>query len=243
MIAVVGISAFFLVGLVVAGRLLGVWRRTRQLPELAAALGLLFLGPLGFCIVMTGTVILAGTPWQNLLRGAGLMIQALGFVSVTAFTWRVFRPHERWAVGLASAFGFGLLASGIATALEPFQPGSPTLSFHLANLLKITCMAWGAVEAVLYWRISQKRVALGFADPLVSASFLMWGVVLATSGLGFVLIYVALLSLSPGEYLSTLVQTLLSACGIVAATALYASFLPPSFYIRWVETQAPGEVG
>lgn len=243
MIALVGIAAFFLVGLVVSWRLLGLWRETKQLPELTAALGLLGIGPLGFCVLMTGKVVFAGTPWMPLIRGAGLMVQAFGFVSAIVFTWKVFRPRQRWAAVLAGVLGVSVVISGLGMAFVPKQLPNPGLIWHVGQALKLTCLGWAATEAFLYWRVSHKRVAMGFADPLLSASFLMWSVGLAAGAMGFLLIYVATLSVEPGESLSTLVQLLMSTCGMVSASALYVSFLPPTFYIRFVEARNPGTAG
>ena len=50
------------------------------------------------------------------------------------------------------------------------------LHHHLDVWLKIPCLVWGALESLRYWRVTQRRVALGLADPLVSASFLAWGI-------------------------------------------------------------------
>ena len=82
-------------------------------------------------------------------------------------------------------------------------------------------------------------MAIGFADPLVSASFLSYGIALGAGTLGFVSIYAGLLSLEPGGRLSTLLQLFLSGCGVVTAAGLYLSFLPPKAYRRWVEARAP----
>ena len=101
------------------------------------------------------------------------------------------------------------------------------LHHHLDVWLKIACLAWGALESLRYWRVTQRRVALGLADPLVSASFLAWGISLGAGALGFALIWAALLALAPGEHLSDGIQLALSLCGIVAAAGLYLAFLPP----------------
>lgn len=234
-----GLAVFFLVGGVVAVRLLALWRRTGGLPELLSGLALLGIGPLGFCVLMSGFLVFPDTPAFPWLRGSGLLIQALGFVAVVAFTRRVFRPRESWAMALMGGLALGLLATGIASVARPVAGGGLALHHHLDTLLKILALGWGAFEALRYWRGTRRRVVLGMASPLVSASFLLWGVALGAGAVGFVVIYTALLALEPGAHLSTPVQLVLSGLGVVSAAALYLSFLPPGFYRRLLAADPP----
>ena len=232
MLGIAGIGVFFAVGLAVSVRLLGLARRSRGLPELLAGLGLLGIGPLGFCVIMAGVILLAGTPLGHGLRILGMGLQALGFVASAVFTWRVFRPSSDAARWLATGFSVSLLVSFIACALDPNRAGELRLHHHLDFWLKIGCLAWGALESLRYWRVTQRRVELGLADPLVSASFLAWGVALGSGALGFTLVWAAVFALAPGERLSATVNLVLSLCGVVAAASLYLAFLPPRAYAR-----------
>jgi hypothetical protein len=243
MIAMLGIGAFFLVGLLVSVRLLMLWRRTRQWPELAAALGLLGIGPLGFCVMMTGYVLFHDTPVMPYFRAAGVGIQALGFVATVSFTWRVFRPKERWAAVLMAGLSLALIGTGVAMIVFPVVPGHLPLRFHLDIVLKILAFGWGAYEPLRYWRLARQRVALGVADPLVSASFLMWGITSGAGALGFAIIYMAIASLPPGGHLSSLVYLVISAIGLIGAVSLYLSFLPPQAYRHRVAAHAPASGG
>ena len=238
MLGIAGIAVFFAVGLVVSARLLGLWRSSRRLPELLAGLGLLGIGPLGFCVIMAGAILFAGTPLGRGLRIAGTGLQALGFVASAAFTWRVFRPGSRWARAFAAAISVSLLVTFAACIAIPGRAGEMRLHQHLDVWLKIACLAWGALESLRYWRVTQRRVALGLADPLVSASFLAWGISLGAGALGFALIWAALLALAPGEHLSNGIQLALSLCGIISAAGLYLAFLPPKAYARRLAARA-----
>ena len=239
MLGIAGIAVFFVVGLVVSLRLLGLARRTRRLPELLAGLGLLGIGPLGFCVLMAGVLLFRGTPLAEVLRISGLLLQGLGFVASAVFTCRVFRPGSDWARALATAISVGLLVTFVSCALTPIHAGGMLLHHHLDTWLKILCLGWGALESLRYWRVTQQRVAIGIADPLVSASFLLWGISLASGALGFALIYAALLSLQPGEHLGVRVQLLMSLCGVVTAAGLYLAFLPPKAYARRIAARSP----
>jgi hypothetical protein len=236
-----GIALFFAVGLVVSARLLGLWRKTRRLPELLAGLGLLGIGPLGFCLLMAGILLLGRSPAGEALRIAGLGLQALGFVASVTFTWRVFRPGAAWARALAIALCASLLATAVASVLAPARGGALLAHHHADTCLKILSLAWGAFEALRYWRVTRRRVALGLADPLICASFLCWGVSLASGAFGFVLIYAALLARVPGEPLGGGVQLVISLCGVVTAAGLYLAFLPPKRWAHWIGARAAAQ--
>jgi hypothetical protein len=236
--ALTGIALFFVVGLVVSARLLALWRRTRRLPELLAALGLLGIGPLGFCVFFGGLLLFHGSAVGKIVSDGGLLLQALGFVASAVFTWRVFRPGSAWARALALGLCAGVLATAVAWVVAPGNSGIMRFQHHADLWLKILCLGWGALESLRYWHVTRRRVALGLADPVVSASFLWWGVALAAGALGFVLAYDALLSLAPGARLGTRVQLEMSLCGVVTAGSLYLAFLPPRRYLRWIDERA-----
>jgi hypothetical protein len=50
-VAALGMGAFFVVALLVAVRMLLLWRRTRGVPELCLGLSLLCIGPLGYSLM------------------------------------------------------------------------------------------------------------------------------------------------------------------------------------------------
>lgn len=239
MLGIAGIAVFFAVGLLVSARLLGLSRQTRRLPELLAGLGLLGIGPLGFCVLMAEAIFLQGSPLAEIFRIGGLGLQALGFIASAIFTCLVFRPGSVRARALAIAISAGLLATFVGSALMPARVSGMLLHHHLDAWLKILCLAWGALESLGYWRVTQHRVEIGVADPLVSASFLFWGISLASGALGFALIYAALLALQPGELVGVRIQVLMSGCGVVSAAGLYLAFLPPKTWARRLAARAP----
>jgi len=238
MIGIGGIGAFFVVGLLVSLRLLGLWRKTRQLPELTAALGLLGIGPLGFCVLIGGPAIVPGTPLAQRFFVTGLALQALGFLAAAVFTWRVFRPAAFWARAFPIVLGVGLAVALFGYARVPIGSSHAGWHLHLDIGLKLACLGWGAAESLSYWRVTRARVAIGFADALVSASFLCWGIALSAGALGFLGVYFAVLALRPGEHLSGGVDVALSLCGIVSAAALFLAFLPPKAYAHWLAARS-----
>lgn len=238
MLGIAGIAVFFAVGLVVSLRLLSLAQRTRRLPELLAGLGLLGIGPLGYCLIMSGAILLRGTPLGDGIRSAGLVLQALGFVASAVFTWRVFRPGSRVARALALGISAALFATLVACWIVPNRAGAMLPHHHLDAWLKIACLAWGAVESLRYWRVTHRRVELGLADPLVCVSFFAWGLALGSGASGFALVWAALLGLAPGEQLGSSIQLALSLCGIVTAASLYLAFLMPRAWARRIREHA-----
>jgi hypothetical protein len=239
MVGIGGIGAFFIVGLLVSLRLLGLWHRTRQLPELTAGLGLLGIGPLGFCVLLGGPTLAPGTRFAYFSFVTGLAVQGLGFLAASVFTWRVFRPGARWARAFTIALGAGLAVALVGYATFPIGSVRPLWHLHLDIWLKVACLAWGAAESLGYWRVTRRRVAIGFADAVVSASFLCWGIALSAAALGFLGIYVAVLELRPGEHIGPGVEVALSSCGMVSAVTLFLAFLPPKSYARWLSSRSP----
>lgn len=239
MIGIGGIGAFFIVGLLVSLRLLGLWHKTRQLPELTAGLGLLGIGPLGFCVLLGGPTLAPGTRLAYFSFVIGLAVQGLGFLAASIFTWRVFRPSAPWARAFPIALGAGLAVAFFGYATVRVGPGQPLWHLHLDIWLKVACLAWGAAESLGYWRVTRQRVKIGFADAVVSASFLCWGIALSAAALGFLGIYAAVLALPPGEHIGAGVKVALSSCGMVSAVTLFLAFLPPKSYARWLSTRSP----
>ncbi len=243
MLALFGIGCFFVVGLLVAVRLLELWWRTRQLPEFLVALALLGMGPLGACVFGAGYLLFRDTSLMSFFHATGLAIQGIGFSAAACFAWRVFRPNDKWAVVLTVVISLGLLGDGFGMFVLPVSPGEFVLRNHLSMNLKILALGWGALESLRYWRISSKRAAIGFADPLVSASFLMWGIALVSGTLALLSLYAAIVLIGPEAHMSPPSQLLTSCFGVVAAAAVYLSFLPPRAYRRRIEARASAAGG
>lgn len=235
MLGIIGIAAFFGVGLAVSIRLLLQWRQTRGIPELMCGLGLLGIGPLGFCVMMIGPLFFRDTAAAASFRSSGILIQSLGLVCTAVFTWRVFRPYSPWARALAAVFCVGLLTTGVAVATMPISGVGVAPQWHIGTWMKIACLGWCALESLRHWRVARQRLAIGIGDPVVSASFFMWGVGTGSGTLGFILIYAAQILREPGQSLGAGIQLALSLCGIVAAIALFLAFFPPKAYARFVE--------
>ena len=76
-----GFIAFFLVSLTVGVRLLLLWRRTRQLPELLIGIGVLGIGPVGFGLQMAGAVRMQAGHDPELLFLLGYFAAGCGVIA------------------------------------------------------------------------------------------------------------------------------------------------------------------
>ena len=69
----VGFLTFFVVALTVGIRLLLLWGRTRQLPELLMGIGVLGIGPVGFGCMLVGAVSHSNPSIENAAFGVGTL--------------------------------------------------------------------------------------------------------------------------------------------------------------------------
>lgn len=235
-----GFAAFFVVSLTVGVRLLALWRRTRQLPELLMGLGVLGIGPVGFGLLMLGVVLLPGAPGPaSFVIGTASLAVSLGVVAKCTFNWRVYHPDEAWAravsFGATAVLGlcFGaMLWQGFE---NPFQ-GDPI--YYLRSFIQIGALLWGAGEALRYHALMRRRARLGLADPVVVNRFLLWGLGAGAAGVGSLVGTVAQLALGMSARELGWVTMSSSLHGLVAAIALWLAFLPPARWRRFVESRA-----
>ena len=105
---------------------------------------------------------------------------------LAVFTWRVFRPVERWGVvafGCSSrawSRGYwerragGSLTVGAARAIPALRLGR--------RRVRIAAYAWAVAEATREYIAARRRCAIGLTDPIVANRMLLWSI-----GLGAVL--------------------------------------------------------
>jgi hypothetical protein len=236
-----GFLAFFVVALVVGVRLLLLWWRTRELPELLMGIGVLGIGPVGFGLMMVGVGTMASNPaLGNTAFAAGTLASALGVVAKAIFNWRVYRKRSPFAIGAALAITGALVFVLVLHVMD--GRWAPTQAIAWDGLLRSTaqvgCLLWGATESLLYWRKMQKRQRLGLADAVVVNRFLMWGIGAGFAGIGTGFGVVAeVLTGTPTLQIPFVVSTC-SAMGFVSAVAIYLAFVPPRRYVRYIRAHA-----
>jgi hypothetical protein len=229
-----------LAGTAVGIRIILRSRSDHSLPELAVGVSLVafcgFAQPLSI-----GRVALEGQippAAASGLQVVATLASSFATLCLYLFTWRVFRPHARWAALLftgGSALG---LWAGAGTATlsyydSTFAPHIIGKWIALSALSFAICFAWAAAESLLYYSRLRRRQKLGLAEPLLVNRFLLWGGACAAS-LAIDLILMS--SAWHGVDFNTddTVKLLVSLSSLGQAVTWYLGFTPPGWYARWV---------
>ena len=230
-------------GVTLGSRLLWVWRRTRRVPELSIGITALSLSVSGALLLSVSSVPPeAHSLVQRVVKNSSLLLLAVSSISLGIGYQQIFRPRERWAVGIWLLGALLLLAwwgASVAAGDSGLRGGGglqPAL-YYAGRLLIHT---WGSAESFRYHALLRRRLALGLAEPMVAHSFWLWGV----SGAGVVA------SVLVGAWASYVVVVnvllwpfglfALSALGLLSAVSMWWAFFPPAFYQRLVLRNTPG---
>jgi hypothetical protein len=228
----IAVSGFTALTALAAGRLLAVWRRSHQLPELLIAI--LILG-VGTVAVGLGFLLRAWAPDAALAIFLPIAGADVGMTALAIFSWQVYRPGSALAKGAVVLVALGMLAvladcviEGRNVTLES-TPASMT-----SSAIYVGVMAWSALEALLYWRPMRRRQRLGLADPVVTNRVLLWAIATGVASIGILIGAAAqhLGGVDPRE--SLWVSLVYALHGSVSAVAFWLAFAPPAFYRRWV---------
>jgi len=243
-----GFLAFFVASLSVGVRLLLLWRRTRQLPELLIGIGVLGIGPVGFGAMMIGYgLVHSGVVNGDSVAGRLPFAVAYGMIyagvfSKYVFNWRVYHPDRKPVLGLVVSAGVVLsglfLYNGLVRGFAPAPDLDPPML--LQNSVQSAALLWGSIEALRYWRMMRRRSALGLADPVVTNRFLLWGIGAGAAGVGTTIGAIASFATGVASLEIPWVVASSSAHGLVAAIAMWLAFLPPKSYLRFVARQESG---
>jgi len=222
--------------IVVGGRLLALWYRTRLVPELAFGLSFVLLGAVGYPLSIVARSG-AGPDW---LLSVALLAQNAASFSLFLGIWRTFRPLERWPGVVAVPLGLAFVASLVAPFVDAIGPAARDVGpwYYLGFGARFFCFVWAAVESTRYLRLLRRRLPLGLADPIVVDRFRLWSINNVGISLGFVVFLAGhLLTENVGEAAWVLVCTSLT--GIVSGAAMWLAFFPPRRYLRRFESGAP----
>ena len=223
-------------------RLLLLWRRTRQWPELLISSGFLLLALLGFPLLgLSGLAEPTIGAVHAPTLAIGLAALAASIVLLHAFTWQVFRPHASWArlFVLANAIAATAVAVLFLRAVVTAPPDSVSLEVHgpwslAVRLLFQVWYVWVGIESLLEWSRARKRMALGLSDPVSVNRFALWGSmgnVLALNGA--VAMVLEARGMSPMN--DALPAIWLGLNGAVAGVLMFLTFVPPAGYVEWIQ--------
>jgi hypothetical protein len=179
-----------------------------------------------------------------LALGLGLASIGLGITALNVFTWKVFRPDQRWAAALslgtllaAGVICFGALRSlslGPADA-DPVATGA--FWWVALRLLFQVWYIWTGIESLGEYARARRRLALGLSDPVVVNRLFLWGAMGVLGALNNA-IGVALewRGLSP-MYDPSAALTL-AANGLGMGALMFLTFMPPRSYVRFIFRRA-----
>ena len=241
LLSLVGFGVFFVVSLAIGVRLLLLWNRTSQMPELLIGAGILAIGPAALSAHLVAAAVRESHP--ALASGVALvaiLAAATGTVTTAVFNGRVFRPDARWARLAPVGFYFLFVAAlgweaGVTGFADPLELGPGAL---LSSSLLSVCMLWGASESLLYWRQMRRRLEIGLAEPLITHRFLLWGLGIGAAGWGSALSLAGQQLLGRGMADVPLLMLSNSMHGLLAAVLMWVAFVPPAAYRRWLAARA-----
>lgn len=227
LLQLIGQSAFIVASLVIGGRLLLLWSRTREVPELSIALSFLLGGGLGYISWITLAIAAsqgASAPVLGWVTRFGLATTCLGAIANGVGIALIFRPGARWTIPFLGTLAL-FMAGAFAAAAAASSPESASSAFWAGLLSILPIYAWAAGEALGMARTLHRRARIGLADPIVVNRIAQWGVSGAVVVLMTSLSFVS--RLLHGPILPAWVSALNAAMGLVAAAAIWFGFFPP----------------
>lgn len=241
LLSVLGVGVFMLTSAAVGTRLLLLWRRTHQLPELLLTIALWCVGVLGFALGMTArllgaTAAGAGTP----IAVAALCAEYTGCGALVVFAWRVFHPRAKPAKGFASVLLTLMLAALLAELLSGqffhYTDGGPISGaiVPLGLAARGVGPAWLGYECFRYHAMLRKRLELGLAELSVVHRVALWGVATTATASGYALSVAHRVVYRTGIQAHGWALESVSLLALVSAVGVGMAFFPPAFYRRWV---------
>lgn len=244
-------TSIFVVGSAVVGvRLLLLARRTRELPELLLGCAILGTAVLGYGVLIVGLILRGGrldaedVPFAAVvLTGIGRSLHNVGVTFFFLFILKVFRSGQTWA----------WLVAGVALLVHwgGFAWGAAAGSFRLEVVGSVAWLCeyvvvwayplWLALESFRYWSLMRRRKALGFADPMVTNRFALWGTGSLWSALAIWTASVPFFLVDQPEVwasVAPVIHIATAAAGLASITCSYLAFLPPAWYARRIQTAA-----
>jgi hypothetical protein len=240
MLAAIGGGAFVLVSWVLGVRLLALWLRTRQVPELACGLGLLLMGGVGYPLIALVQEAPLASRVKIALLAAQMLCHVVGATVFCVFTQRVFRPSESWA-WLITGATFAAVMTG--ALVQIWSPGLLAYAekgegiWHWHGAASTLPLLWAGAESLRYHGLMRRRQQLGLADPLLTDRFRLWAVAMFAAAL------ITIISITAESLGSSLAGTafggiVIGSLGSVSAGAIWLAFLPPAAYRRRLQRAA-----
>jgi hypothetical protein len=238
-----GPAGYLILGLLclLGARLIALAVRTRKLPELWIGLFFMLTAP-GGGLVLRALELVGRSPAARVMAVVGLCLVALGTVPGYIFTYTVFRPGRRWALGLAVAgsvlclWGCFAQLGGLSLHIDA---SGPRMDFVLA---RVVCFGWSTYESLRLYFMMKRRLAVGLGDPVVGNRFLLFA--WWSTAMGVLPLTHALDRLLGGAAGYRLLLTMLpKTLGAFMFVAIFLNFFPPRAYLAWLRRSGAGESG
>lgn len=236
-----GVIIFIVCSLLVGVRLLLVYKRLRQPPELFLALAYLLAGTLGWGGLLVAALRTPpGARLPEVYQAWSVIAGDAGTLCFYLFVWYVFRRQSAWAkalVGLTTAaFVFSLVHDTFLAGVT-YGPPPGTTATVCGSIARATVFPWMVFEALAQYFAFRRRARIGLGNPLVANRLLLW----ALSGLAMFAISATATALYWTSTVANVVERQNQAGGVyglfaaLSSLALWLAFFPPRAYVRWVE--------
>jgi hypothetical protein len=234
-IGVAGLAVFTLTSLVIGVRLIALFFRTRQLPELAMGLSFVLPGFLATGMNLIGIHVLGEPHVAMWLRLVSTLTSYTGYGLMACFVWRVFRRDALGAAAFAACAALLAAGLGIQIALaRPVLPPPIDTGFWVGFAGQVAAYAWATAESFRYWALLRRRARIGLAEPAMVNRFFMWGVGNAAV-LGIWAEVAASMVGHESAVFSDASYLRVAGLGFACAAAIWLAFFPPRAWARLFE--------
>jgi hypothetical protein len=241
-ISLICLALYTVTSLVVGIRLIMRSYRSRGLPEFLIGLTYAASSGIGYPLTVTAAFM----PSRAATLGAmaiGEVLIVLGCSCFLFFNAKVFRPTAGWSVPAAALGSLLLAVCGAAVVAAFFSTADIALVTErtriwtvLFLLVLVAGQGWTAIEGMRHYRMMRRRLVLGLAEPVVTNRFLLWGIsgLVSLTWNGVVNAYLLAgvnINAHPVPVFAV------SFGGLVTAVCLVLTFMPPAWYVRWIERE------
>lgn len=223
----VGGGSFILASLIIGVRILFLARRTRELPELAMGLGLVFMGGLSYPITVAARMSVDLSPDTRVaMMLLSQLLMWVGCVAIGVFNWRVFRPGALWPIALLVTFSLAMLVFFVVQCMTvgmfAFVDAREGI-YRFCIIPQGVPYVWGFVESFLYHRKLRKRIEFGLADPQLARRIGFWALTTgASTAINWFMISLEVLNIDSAT--APLAGLFIGPVGMVCAVSLGMAF-------------------
>jgi hypothetical protein len=223
-----------IVYLIAGIRLLRLSQRTGEAPERLLGAAFVTIAVSAFSYVLPNFPAFE-SQWTS-LNFAGRVCVIPYSVIFALFTWRVFRPAERWGGwlvwGTAILLVIGVGSSAIGGDWEGFSISNSWFWFEWVGYT--LPFGWAGAETFVQYRRARRRMPLGLCDPLVCNRYLLWSLFGAMQvSLSLILLPQYAEYETSNQFTQTW-DTLYGAVEIVSLVMIWLVFFSPTLYRNWI---------